>query len=91
MKNKNTKIKKNKYQKNQDEVKNTCKISVPRDLENSFISLIQLIPSPYRHKKDVQQTVLKYLKLGGEELVRIVIESSKEEFSQISGKKLKRD
>jgi hypothetical protein len=90
MKNKSTKIKKNKSQINQDKVKNTCKIPVPKDLENPFTSLIQLIPTPYRYEKDIQRTVLKYLKLGGEDLVRLVIESSKEEFSQISGKKLER-
>lgn len=91
MKNKNTKIKKNKTPKNQHKVKNACKIPVPKDLENSFTSLINLIPTPYRYEKDIQRTVLKYLKLKGEELVRIVIESSREEFSQIRRRKLKSD
>jgi hypothetical protein len=67
----------------QNSLKDACKISVPQDLESTFLNLMNLIPPPYRYEKNVQQTVLKYLKLGGEELVRAVIESSKAEFARI--------
>jgi hypothetical protein len=76
---------------NQNKIKDVCKITVPEDLKNTFASLINLIPTPYRYEKDIQQTVLKYLKLGGEELVRVVIESSKKEFSQTKSRKENKD
>jgi hypothetical protein len=84
---KNDNLKKQKANHSETEhrnnLKDACKISVPQDLQNTFLNLMNLIPPPHRHEKNVQQTVLKYLKLGGEELVRAVIESSKTEFAKI--------
>ena len=57
-------------------------LNIPKDLEKSFSNLIDLIPVPYKYDKRVQEDILLFLKLEGEDFVRSKIEKSKEKFSK---------
>lgn len=63
------------------------KLDIPRDLHETFIRLIKLVPVSYRNDKDIQQTILAYLKLKGEEFVRDSIEDTREHFYEKYGKR----
>lgn len=63
------------------------KLHIPKDLHEAFIKLIKLLPAHYRNDKDIQQTILTYLKLKGEEFVRDGIEGTWEHFYEKNGKK----
>ncbi len=47
---------------------------VPDELQVSYDRLIELIPIPFRYEKHIQETILTYLKLKGEDFVRTGIE-----------------
>ena len=55
---------------------------VPKDLQESFSRLIDLIPVPFRYEEQVQKDILLFLKLEGEEFVRDKIMQSKAIFSK---------
>jgi len=63
------------------------KLHIPKDLHEAFIKLIKLVPIPYRNDKDIQQTILTYLKLKGEEFVRDGIEDARGNFYEKLGKR----
>lgn len=63
------------------------KLHIPKDLHEAFIKLIKLVPIPYRNDKDIQQTILTYLKLKGEEFVRDGIEDTRGNFYEKLGKR----
>jgi len=54
---------------------------VPKNLEEAFKRLMDLIPVPYRHEKNIQKTILTYLKAEGEEFVRNGIERTRKLFT----------
>jgi hypothetical protein len=55
---------------------------VPKNLQESFYRLIDLIPAPFRYEEQVQKDILLFLKSKGEEFVREKIEQSKDLFSE---------
>ena len=57
-------------------------LDVPRDLQKSFSSLVDLIPVKFRYQEQVQKDILLFLKLEGEEFVRNKIEQSREVFAR---------
>jgi hypothetical protein len=46
------------------------KFNVPRELQESFSKLIDLIPASYRYEEQIQKDILLFLKIEGEEFVR---------------------
>lgn len=56
------------------------KLDIPKDLREPFIKLIKLLPVSYRNDKNIQQTILTYLELKGEEFVRAGIEDARDNF-----------
>ena len=59
----------------------------PKNLEEAFKRLMDLIPVPYRHEKNIQKTILAYLKAEGEEFVRNGIECTRKLFTEKYQKK----
>ena len=43
---------------------------IPKNLQEPFDRLMDLVPSPYRNNKHVHQVILEYLELKGEKFVR---------------------
>jgi hypothetical protein len=60
------------------------RLEVPEDLQKPFERLIDLIPVPHRYDKDIQEIVLKYLKLKDEEFLRDCIIHAWENFQKNS-------
>jgi hypothetical protein len=60
-------------------------INIPQDLQKSFTRLIDLIPLPYRNEMQIQEDILLFLKLEGEQFVRDEIERTKEIFFEKFG------
>jgi hypothetical protein len=46
------------------------KFNIPKNLQEPFDRLMDLVPSPYRNDKHVHQIILEYLELKGENFVR---------------------
>ena len=55
-------------------------INIPKDFRKSFTRLIDLIPLPYRNEMRIQEDILLFLKLEGEQFVREEIERTKKIF-----------
>ncbi|RZB37273.1 MAG: hypothetical protein SRB2_01355 [Desulfobacteraceae bacterium Eth-SRB2] len=58
------------------------KPDTPKNLREAFNRLMGLIPVPYRYEKNIQKTILIYLKVEGEEFVRNGIERTRELFTE---------
>ena len=58
------------------------KINIPSDLQEAFVRLMNLIPANHRNEKQIQEHVLLFLRLKGEEFVRAEIERTKENVTE---------
>ena len=45
-------------------------LHIPKNLQEPFDRLMDIVPSPYKNDKHVHQTILEYLELKGENYVR---------------------
>ena len=58
----------------------TKKLNIPDELHNPFHQLMQMLPYTLQSDIDTQNTILVYLKLGGEKMARHGIEIIKMRF-----------
>jgi hypothetical protein len=56
------------------------KVEVPKDLIGSFRRVVRRIPVDLKKDEVLLETVLVYLKLGGEKLARQAVESAKQSY-----------
>ena len=67
------------------------KPETPKDLREAFKRLMDLIPVPYRYDKNIQKTILTYLKAEDEEFVRNGIERTRKLFTGKYQKRFPKD
>jgi hypothetical protein len=55
-------------------------LHIPKNLQESFDRLMDLVPSSYRNDKHVHQIILEYLELKGENVVRDGIQHTRRNY-----------